>query len=161
MDHFRDSARPRKGRRKRANDDAARAAAPADAGARGGAHERAQQRLDRLAWLLDSSVRIPSTRLRFGVDGVVGLVPVVGDLASAALALYPVFEARRLGLRAPTILLMLGNVAVDAAVGAIPVLGDLFDFGFKANQRNVDLVRRRLRERRGQGDEAACADDAP
>lgn len=124
-----------------ADDDSAPAGATA-----GGAHERALQRLDRLAWLLDSSVRLPFTRLRFGVDGAVGLVPVVGDLATAALSLYPVFEARRLGVRAPTIVLMLGNVALDAAVGAIPVLGDLFDFGFKANQRNVDLLRRRLCE---------------
>ena len=113
--------------------------------------ERALRRLDGLARVLDSCVRIPFTPLRFGVDGVVGLLPVVGDAASAAISLYPVVEARRLGFRTPTILRMLGNVALDAAVGAVPVLGDLFDFGFKANQRNVALLRRRLRERSGSG----------
>lgn len=113
--------------------------------------QRALRRLDRVARLLDSCVRVPFTPLRFGIDGAVGLVPVVGDAAAAALSLYPVVEARRLGFRAPTILRMLGNVALDAVVGAIPVVGDLFDFGFKANQRNVELLRARLRENSSKG----------
>ena len=111
--------------------------------------QRALRRLDGLARVLDSCVRVPFTPLRFGVDGLVGLVPIVGDAATAALSLYPIAEARRLGFRTPTILRMLGNVALDAIVGAIPIVGDLFDFGFKANQRNVELLRRRLHDRGG------------
>lgn len=111
--------------------------------------ERALRTLDRVARVLDSCIRIPFTRLRVGLDGLVGLVPVVGDLVSAAFSLYPIVEARRLGMGTPTILRMLANVAVDTIIGAIPIVGDLFDFGFKANLRNVDLLRKRLRSSAG------------
>ncbi len=105
---------------------------------------RVLARLDRLAWLLDSSVRVPLTNLRIGIDGLIGLVPVVGDIVSAALSLYLIAEARRCGLPKRVQLRMGANMLIDAALGAIPILGDLFDFGFKANRRNVDLVRRFL-----------------
>jgi len=104
------------------------------------------QRLDRLAWLLDSSVRVPLTGLRVGIDGLIGLIPIVGDAASAGLSLYLIAEARRFGLPKPVQIRMLGNMLVDAGLGAIPIVGDLFDFGFKANRRNVALLRRFLGE---------------
>lgn len=114
-------------------------------------HEPALRRLDRLAWALDALLPVPFTRFRVGIDGLVGLVPVVGDLVSAGLSLYLMAEARRFRLSRGTMLRMLGNVVIDGAIGLIPVAGDLFDFGFKANRRNVDLLRRRLRERAGPG----------
>lgn len=111
--------------------------------------ERLIQRLDRLAWLLDSSVRVPLTGLRIGVDGLIGLIPVVGDAASAGLSLYLIAEARRFGLPKRVQLRMLWNMLVDAALGTIPIVGDVFDFGFKANRRNVDLLRRFVQARGG------------
>lgn len=108
---------------------------------------RVLERLERLAWLLDSSIRVPLTRLRVGVDGLIGLVPIVGDLASAGLSLYLIAEARRFGLPKRVLFHMSANMVIDAALGAIPVVGDLFDFGFKANRRNVELLRRFLEGR--------------
>jgi hypothetical protein len=109
--------------------------------------EPALRRLDRLAWALDALLPLPFTRFRIGIDGLVGLIPVVGDLVSAGLSLYLIAEAWRFRLSRGTILRMLANVVIDGAIGLVPVVGDLFDFGFKANRRNVELVRRRLRER--------------
>jgi len=112
--------------------------------------ETAQQqiaRLETLAHLLDDVFRVPGTRLRFGLDGVIGLIPGVGDAATGALAAYLAVRARAIGLPAGVILRMAANVGVDLAVGSIPVAGDLFDFGFKANRRNVDLLKRELAKR--------------
>ena len=106
-------------------------------------HE-AVRRLDALAWLLDSALRVPGTRLRFGLDGVLGLVPGAGDLVTAALSLYLVAEAWRLGLPKRAIIAMLGNIGVDTAIGAVPLLGDIFDFAFKANRRNMSILHRHL-----------------
>ncbi|HEX4927362.1 MAG TPA: DUF4112 domain-containing protein [Burkholderiales bacterium] len=93
-----------------------------------------------LAWLLDSSIPIPGTRFTVGVDALVGLVPLLGDLIGVALSSFILAEANRLG--APRVLLarMAFNVAVDGVVGLIPFLGDAFDAGWKANQKNVRLL---------------------
>lgn len=100
-----------------------------------------ERRLERLAWWLDSSLRVPGTGLRVGYDALVGLIPGVGDVAGAAVSAWLVNEARRLGIPRRTLLRMVGNVGLELAVGAVPVLGDLFDAWFKANQRNVRLLR--------------------
>ncbi len=83
---------------------------------------------------------MPGTRFRFGLDSIFGLAPVAGDAAMAAVSLYIVWEARRMGAPPALVTRMLGNVALDAAGGAIPVLGDLFDATFKANLRNLALL---------------------
>lgn len=101
-------------------------------------------RLDRYARLLDSLVPIPGTGLHIGVDSVLGLLPGVGDGISTLMSLYIVGKARALGAPSGLIVRMLGNVLVDGVVGSIPLLGDLFDFAFKANRRNVALLRQRL-----------------
>jgi hypothetical protein len=107
--------------------------------------ERAALRRTRLlADLLDDAVRVPGTSWRVGLDAVLGLVPVVGDGVAAALSLYVVAEAVRLGASKATIARMLVNVAVDALVGSIPVVGDLFDAAWRANSRNVDLLEREV-----------------
>ncbi|MEQ8964949.1 MAG: DUF4112 domain-containing protein [Azospirillaceae bacterium] len=109
---------------------------------------RELDRLAAIAHLLDDAFRIPGTGLRFGLDGLVGLVPVGGDLLAAGVSAAIVLWAWRLGAPVPLVARMLGNVVLDGAIGTIPVAGDLFDFGFKANRRNVALLRRYL-ERAG------------
>ena len=118
----------------------------------------AARRLARTARLLDSSIRLPGG-YRIGWDGVIGLVPGVGDLAGVALSGWVLFGAARLGVPRVTLARMGLNVAVEAVVGTIPVIGDLFDFAFKANERNVRLAARWLedpvRARRRSGAELA------
>ena len=97
--------------------------------------------LDNLSEILDSAFAIPGTRFRIGLDGILGLIPGIGDATGAALSLYLIFEAVRLGLPLSTLLRMVGNVAVETAVGAIPIVGDIFDIAWKANMRNMALVR--------------------
>lgn len=101
-------------------------------------------RLDVLSRLLDSAFVLPGTNIRFGLDGIIGLVPGIGDLVSAALSSYIVFEARRLGLPRRKLARMVGNVAFDAAIGIVPFLGDAADVLFKANRRNVRILREHL-----------------
>lgn len=97
--------------------------------------------LARLAWWLDSSIVVPGTRFRIGLDALIGLVPGVGDLVGAALSAYIVAAAARRGTPGSVLLRMALNVGIDAVVGAVPILGDLFDAAWKANQRNVALLR--------------------
>ena len=105
--------------------------------------ERALRRLEALGSLLDSRFRLPGG-FRFGLDPLIGLVPVAGDGISAVIALYIVLEAWRLGASRGTLARMLLNVGLDAAVGVVPVVGDIADFVFKSNRRNLDLLRRHL-----------------
>ena len=104
------------------------------------ASPEAQARLRRLAWLLDSSIRIPGTRWTVGIDALIGLVPGLGDAAGVLLSSYIVYEAARMGAAKGVLARMVLNVAIEGVVGAIPILGDLFDAGFKANQRNIRLL---------------------
>lgn len=101
-----------------------------------------EARTERLARLLDSQFRVPGTRMRFGVDGVLGLLPGVGDAAGLALSTMVILQAVHLGARGSTVVRMVLNVVLDAVVGAVPLLGSVFDFAFKANNRNVALLRR-------------------
>lgn len=124
-------------------------------GAALGRDERAAElhRLDRLAFLLDEAYRIPFTRWRIGIDGLAGLIPGLGDVVAGAVGLYPIVQAYRLGVPTSVIARMLANLGVDTTVGSIPLLGSIFDIAFKANRRNVELLRRHLeaearRERR-------------
>jgi hypothetical protein len=103
--------------------------------------------LDTLADLLDSRFVIPGTGIRFGLDGVLGLVPVIGDILSAFISLYLISRASKLGLSPWTKARMVWNVALDTLVGAIPIVGDAFDVGFKSNRRNMALVRKALERR--------------
>lgn len=106
--------------------------------------ERTLQRLDQFAHLSDSAYRVPIIGRRIGLDGLVGLVPGIGDGVTALAALYPVIEAWRLGVPKALLLRMLANIGTDSVLGAVPIAGDLFDFAFKANRRNVALLRRHL-----------------
>ncbi|MEQ9641712.1 MAG: DUF4112 domain-containing protein [Alphaproteobacteria bacterium] len=101
--------------------------------------------MTRFADALDSKFRIPGTPFRFGWDSVLGLLPGVGDAASATMAFGLVAYAASLGIRFSLVARMAFNVAVDLVVGSIPLVGDIFDFAFKANRRNVALLRREWR----------------
>ncbi|HEX6320286.1 MAG TPA: DUF4112 domain-containing protein [Burkholderiales bacterium] len=100
----------------------------------------ARERLARLAWLLDSSIPVPGTPFTIGLDALIGLFPVAGDLAGVLLSGYIIREAAALGASKSILARMALNVAVEGLVGMIPFAGDLFDAAFKANQRNVRLL---------------------
>ncbi|MBY6200585.1 DUF4112 domain-containing protein [Maritalea mobilis] len=109
--------------------------------------QRQLERLDRLATRLDSAFRIPFTGIRIGYDGLIGLIPGVGDTLALAPAAYILLSARRLGASTPVLLRMTGTYALDYAVGLVPMLGDVFDIGFKANRRNIAFLRQHLHEK--------------
>ncbi|WP_380679651.1 DUF4112 domain-containing protein [Salinigranum sp. GCM10025319] len=100
------------------------------------------RRARRVATLLDDAVTVPGTGVKIGLDALVGLLPLSGDLVTAVCSLYIVVEAVRSGVPRGVVVRMLGNVAVDLVVGSIPVVGDLFDVVWKANRRNVRLFER-------------------
>ena len=99
-----------------------------------------RERLRLLAWLLDSSIPIPGTRLTVGIDAVVGLLPVIGDLIGVLASSIILAEANRLGVSRAVLARMALNVAVEGVVGIVPLAGDLFDAAWKANVRNVRLL---------------------
>lgn len=104
----------------------------------------ARRRLEALARLLDSAVRIPGTDIRVGLDAALNIIPGIGTLSAKAMAGYLVWEARRLGVPAGTILRMAGNVGVDLVISAIPVVGWFGDIFYRANIRNIELLRDHL-----------------
>ena len=95
-----------------------------------------------LARLLDTAGRVPGTRIRFGLDPVLGLIPGLGDVAGAVLSGYFVLVGARLGASRLVILRMLGNIAIDTIVGSVPLFGDAFDVAWKSNVRNLVLLER-------------------
>jgi len=99
------------------------------------------RKLDKLAWWMDSAFKVPGTNWRVGLDGLIGLVPGIGDLIAGGASAWIVAHAVRIGLPWHVVIRMGGNVALESLVGTIPVIGDLFDLGYKANQRNVAIMR--------------------
>ena len=106
--------------------------------------DEAHRRLRRIARLMDSEFRVPLLGLRFGADAILGLVPGIGDALSGLIGAYLIYEAKRLGIPRPALLRMILNVAFDTAIGAIPVAGDIWDFFFRANDRNMQILARHL-----------------
>jgi hypothetical protein len=106
--------------------------------------EQRLARLEALAKLLDVAFIVPGTKIRYGIDGLIGLIPVVGDIITTAISLWLVREARALGAPWHITTRMLGNVALDGVVGLVPLAGDAFDVMFRANVRNVRMLRRWL-----------------
>ena len=93
-----------------------------------------------LSRLLDEQFRIPGTTQRIGLDGLLGLIPGVGDAVGALLSAYILYEAIRLGAPRTVLLRMVANIGIDTVVGAIPVAGDIFDIAWKANKKNAGLL---------------------
>lgn len=103
-----------------------------------------RQRVEALEMLLERSFRIPGINYPVGLDAVIGLVPVLGDVVTAAMGAYLVWEARNLGLPRWKIWRMGANVAFDAAVGTVPLVGDAADLLFRSNSRNLRIIKRHL-----------------
>ena len=103
-------------------------------------------RIERLEWLLERAITLPGN-FKVGLDSIVGLIPVAGDVITGAMGLYLVWEARNLGASRWLQARMLGNVGLDTALGMVPFVGDLFDFVFKSNSKNLGLLKRYLDQR--------------
>jgi len=108
------------------------------------AERRRYQRLERLTDLLDNAIRIPGTPWRIGLDPLLGLVPGLGDALGAAASGWILIEAARFGVTRTVLLRMLYNITIDTALGAVPGAGDLFDFIWKSDSKNLELLRRHL-----------------
>ena len=103
-----------------------------------------RQDIDRLAKLLDTQFRLPGTQFRFGLDGIIGLIPGIGDAVSGGLGLYIIHRARQEGASVGMMVKMVWHLLIDTILGAIPLVGDLFDFGYKANAKNARMLRDHL-----------------
>ena len=112
-------------------------------------HRAVLRRARAIADLFDRRFRVPGTGWRFGLDPIIGLLPVAGDTLTALVSLYVVFEAVRLRLGAGVVLRMLGNVVIDWLLGLVPLVDVVLDTAFKANVRNARLLEDALRERGG------------
>ncbi|WP_084507090.1 DUF4112 domain-containing protein [Geminicoccus roseus] len=104
----------------------------------------ARKRLDRLATVLDSAFRVPGTQIRFGADSALNLIPGAGTIVAQGMSAYLIWEARRLGVPNRLMARMIGNLVVDSAISAVPVIGWVGDVFFKANLKNVALLREHL-----------------
>lgn len=103
-----------------------------------------RKRVETLEMLLERSFVIPGINRPVGLDAIVGLVPVVGDVITATMGAYLIWEARNLGMSKWQIWRMVGNLGVDTALGAIPIAGDAFDFLFRSNTRNLKIIKKHL-----------------
>ena len=101
-------------------------------------------RVEALEKLLERSFHIPGTKIPFGLDSVIGLVPVLGDVVTAAMGAYMVWEARNLGMSKWQLIRMTANVGIDTAIGAIPLVGDAFDLVWRSNSKNLRIIKKHL-----------------
>jgi hypothetical protein len=98
------------------------------------------KQLERWAWLLDNSIRIPGTSIKMGLDSLIGLIPGIGDITGGALSSYILLQAVNTGVAPIVIARMALNIVLDTLIGMIPLVGDVFDITFKANLRNIELM---------------------
>jgi hypothetical protein len=103
-----------------------------------------RKRIEGLEQLLEGLVKLPLVGRKVGLDALLGLIPVAGDVITAAIGLYLVWEARNLGMPRWQLWRMAGNVGIDTLLGAVPVAGDLFDFVYRSNSRNLKIVSKHL-----------------
>ncbi|MGM3306194.1 DUF4112 domain-containing protein [Anabaena sp. WFMT] len=98
------------------------------------------KRIRQISRLLDNAITIPGTQVGIGLDPILGLIPVGGDVLSLIVSIYIIIESAQMGVPRATLIRMVANIIIDALVGAIPMLGDLFDFAWKANSYNIKLL---------------------
>lgn len=103
-----------------------------------------RQRIEAMEKVMERAIAIPVINRPVGLDAIIGLVPVAGDVMAAAMGIYMIWEARNLGMPKWQLARMASNVAFDTAVGAIPVAGDVFDFMFRSNTRNLRIIKKHL-----------------
>ena len=103
-----------------------------------------RQRVEALELLLERSFHIPGTKIPFGLDSIIGLVPVLGDIVTATMGAYMVWEARNLGMSKWHLIRMACNVGIDNALGAVPLVGDAFDLVFRSNSKNLRIIKKHL-----------------
>ncbi|MEM8725268.1 MAG: DUF4112 domain-containing protein [Pseudomonadota bacterium] len=101
-------------------------------------------RVETLELLIERSFRVPGINVPIGLDALIGLVPVLGDIVTTALGAYIVWEARNLGMSKWHLMRMGGNVAFDTAIGLVPLVGDAADFMFRSNTRNLRIIKKHL-----------------
>jgi hypothetical protein len=106
--------------------------------------DAALARVEAVARIMDSMFEIPGTKVRVGLDAIIGIVPIVGDIISQVISSYIIWEARQLGVSRFTLWRMMANSAVDTVVGIIPFAGDAFDIYFRANMKNLALLKAHL-----------------
>ena len=106
----------------------------------------ADENLDLLAHLLDDWFRIPGTSIRFGLDGIIGLVPWLGDVIAGLASCILIVAAWFRGVPYVTLTRMVVNLGIDVVVGSVPLLGDMFDIAWKANRRNYALMTRHIQQ---------------
>lgn len=107
--------------------------------------------IDKISEVMDSRFRVPGTRFRFGLDPILGLLPGLGDATSLAVSGILIFYMARYGASRKLVIMMAGNVLLDALIGSIPVIGSVFDFFYKANEKNISLMKRHYHEGKYQG----------
>src|SRR5690606_34467336 len=107
--------------------------------------------VERTSYLLDERFRIPGTRFRFGLDPILNLIPFAGDISGLILSAVLVFTMARHGVSRKVVILMTLNILIDFLIGAIPFIGQVFDFFYKANSRNISLLKKHYEEGRYQG----------
>ncbi len=103
-----------------------------------------RKRVEGLELILERSLHIPGTKIPVGLDSIIGLIPVVGDIVTAVMGAYMVWEARNLGMSKWQLLRMTGNIGIDTLLGAIPLVGDAFDLVWKSNSRNLNIIKKHL-----------------
>ena len=103
-----------------------------------------RQRVEAMEKLLERSLTIPGTKIPIGLDALAGLIPVVGDLITAAMGAWIVWEGRNLGMPKWQLWRMAANIGFDTAIGAVPLVGDVLDFAFRSNSKNLRIIKRHL-----------------
>ena len=123
-------------------------------------HQATLKRLERFSRFTDSSVGIPFTKFKFGIEALIGIIPGIGDTAGLVVSSWIVFQSARLGARKRVLLSMAFNVFMDWLIGLIPLIGDIFDIGWKGNLGNVSLVRREFPHENGSSENGIQANDS-
>ena len=111
--------------------------------------EQNEEKLFRLKLLsnrLDEIIIIPGTKYKIGIDPIIGIFPVIGDLLGSILSIYIIYSGSKMGVSAQVIAKMSLNLGIDFTVGLIPVFGDIFDMGWKANKKNIELIEKNINQ---------------
>lgn len=107
--------------------------------------------VERISYLMDEKFRLPGTNFRFGLDPLLNLIPLLGDLSGFAISAALVLTMAKNGASGKVLTLMILNIVLDSTIGAIPVLGQIFDFTYKSNTRNIRLLKEHYVEGKHQG----------